>query len=291
MLQLLMVVYPVWLDAVMSTAHPIVIISHMSYLQTMRKPQLQFFPIFPHAVFQEPVQHDCAVFIVGFGVEICIIGMLQWLNVWGSFMGTNTSYFSTRHSWEQLGTLTKCLDCVQLSSSDHNRLRCMYVSIPSYFSKVQPVLIVRTYINLRPQYSTILFLISNYLVKDFSAFYFHVVCSRSFSYKLEKFCAIEQSLMWACCLARLVVYHTVHLLWTIIFFCLVLISLLWVCVFGGSRIGGSHATQDELYFKHQGKRLNCSYTKNKLQMSCTLSVGRKTEEISIDAQRNQSTYD
>ena len=52
------------------------------------------------------------------------------------------------------------------------------------------------------------------------------------------------------------------------------------------RIGGSRNTQDELYFKHLGKRLNCSYTKNKLYMKCTLSVGRKTEEISINAQRN-----
>ena len=44
--------------------------------------------------------------------------------------------------------------------------------------------------------------------------------------------------------------------------------------------------QDELYFKHLGIRLNCSYTKNKLYMKGTLSVGRKTEEILIDAQRN-----
>ena len=45
-------------------------------------------------------------------------------------------------------------------------------------------------------------------------------------------------------------------------------STLRVSVFGGlringSRIGGSRDTQDELYFKHLGKRLNCSYTKNK----------------------------
>ena len=31
-----------------------------------------------------------------------------------------------------------------------------------------------------------------------------------------------------------------------------------VSVFGGSRIGGSRDTQDKLYFKHSGKRVNCS---------------------------------
>ena len=49
--------------------------------------------------------------------------------------------------------------------------------------------------------------------------------------------------------------------------------------------------QDELYFKHLGKRLNGNYTKNKLQKGCTLSIGRKPEGISIDAQCNWSTYD
>jgi len=42
-----------------------------------------------------------------------------------------------------------------------------------------------------------------------------------------------------------------------------------VSVFGGlrisrSRIGRSCDMQDELYFKHLGRKLNCSYTKNKL---------------------------
>ena len=63
-------------------------------------------------------------------------------------------------------------------------------------------------------------------------------------------------------------------------------TCVWASVFDRSWTGGSRDMQDELYFKHLGKRLNCSYTKKKLYMKCTLSVGRKTEEISIDAQRN-----
>ena len=61
--------------------------------------------------------------------------------------------------------------------------------------------------------------------------------------------------------------------------CYTLLSFLTgVFVFGGLRIngswiGGSHDTQDDLYFKHSGKRLNCNTTKNRFLKSFTLSVG------------------